>query len=210
MLIWDHFRCKICSFLEYQKPSARCCETRGQHWPKMRVENAKTLLRLGALSEQKWVLAWVLKFSVFQRPSWSLQKSIWIAFLGSKWGPKTVRQNVFFRVPTSRHDYWKKCTPPRRKPCFCMLTRFENGSIWGSKIDQKSLVFRHPSWKWFLLILERKWRFWEAKTEAKFQQKSIPRRFAWSVEKCIAQAVLCQSRRLGPEASPGGPGGGPT
>ena len=57
-----------------------------------------------------------------------------------------------FRVPTSRYDYWKKCTPPRRKPCFCMLTRSENGSIWGSKIDQKSLPFRHPSWKRFLLI----------------------------------------------------------
>ena len=72
---------------------------------KMNVVNAKKLIRLGAFSEQKWVWAWVLKFNVFQRPSWSLQKSIWTAFLVSKWGPKTVLQSVFFRVPTSRHDY---------------------------------------------------------------------------------------------------------
>ena len=138
--------------LGYQKPSARCCETRGQNWSKMRVVNAKWVLRVEAFSEQKWVWDWVLKFDVFQRPSWSRQNLIWIVFLGLKWGPKTVLQSVFFRVPTSRHDYWKKCTPPRRKPCFCMLTRSENRSIWGSKIDQKSLLFRHPSWKRFLLI----------------------------------------------------------
>ena len=136
----------------YQEPSARCCETRGQNRSKIRAVNAKKLTRLGAFSEQKWVCVWVLKCDVFQRPSWSLQKSIWTSFLGSEWGPKTVLQSVFFRVPTSRHDYWKKCTPPRRKPYFCMLTRFENRSIWGSKIDQKSLLFRHPSWKRFLLI----------------------------------------------------------
>ena len=59
----------------------------------------------------------------------------------------------------------------------------------------------------FCWFFKRKWRFWESKTEAKFQQKSISRRFAWSVEKCIAQAVLRQNRRVGPEASPGGLGG---
>ena len=67
---------QILIILRYQKPWARCCGTRCKNWPKMRDENAKKLLRLGAFSEQKWVWAWVLKFSVFQRPSWSLQKSI--------------------------------------------------------------------------------------------------------------------------------------
>ena len=64
------------------------------------VVNAKKVPRLGALSEQKWVWAWVLKFSVFQRPSWSRQNSIWTTFLVSEWGPETVLQSVFFRVPT--------------------------------------------------------------------------------------------------------------
>ena len=67
--------------------------------------NAKKVLRLGTFSEQKWVWDWVLKFDVFQRPSWSRQKSIWTAFLGSTWGPRTVLQSVFFRVPASKYDY---------------------------------------------------------------------------------------------------------
>ena len=59
----------------------------------------------------------------------------------------------------------------------------------------------------FCWFFQRKWRFWESKTEAKFQQKSIPRWFAWSVEKSYAQAVLRQNQPVGPEASPGGLGG---
>ena len=109
---------------------------KNQNWSKMKVANANSLLRLGSLFEQRWVWAWVLKFNVFQRPSWNLQKSIWTSCLGSKWGPKTVLQSVFFRVPTSRHDYWKKCTPHRRKPIFlhvdevwkCVDLGFQNRS----------------------------------------------------------------------------------
>ena len=49
--------------------------------------------------------------------------------------------------------------------------------------------------------------FGSPRRRPEFQQKSIPRRFAWSVERCIAQAVLWKSRRRGPEASPEGLGG---
>ena len=38
--------------LGYQKPSARCCETRGQNWSKMRVASATSLIRLGAFSSK--------------------------------------------------------------------------------------------------------------------------------------------------------------
>ena len=173
------------------------------------VVNAKKVLRLGALSEQKWVWAWVLKFNVFQRPSWRRQNSIWTAVLGSKWAPKTVLHSVFFRVPTSRHDYWKKCTPPRRKPCFCMLTRSENGSIWGSKIDQKSLLFRHPSWKRFLLIFSAKMKVLGVQDggqiSAKIDLKTIRLRCQNMYRSsCLAPEPTCRSGGLARGA------GGPT
>ena len=59
------------------------------------VVNAKKLLRLGALSEQKWVWAWVLKFKVFQRPSCSLQTSIWTAFSGESGVPRPFSRACF-------------------------------------------------------------------------------------------------------------------
>ena len=52
--------------LGYQRPSARCCETRGQNKSKIKAVNAKKVPRLGAFSEQKWVWAWVLNLTFFR------------------------------------------------------------------------------------------------------------------------------------------------
>ena len=175
----------------------------------MRVVNAKKLwhCRLGAFSEQKWVWAWVLTFNVFQRPSWSRQNSIWTASLRLKWGPKTVLQSVFFRVPTSRHDYWNKCIPPRRNHVSACWRDLKIGRFKVPNSIKNRYFFDILLGIDFCWSSDPKWRFRESKTEATCQQKSNSRRFAWSVEKCIAQAVLWKSRRLGPEASPGGLGG---
>jgi len=171
------------------------------------VVNAKKLFRLGTLSEQKWVWAWVLIFSVFQRPSWSRQNSIWTAFLVSKWGPKTVLQSVFSRFQLRDTIIEKNAPLPGENHVFACWRGPKMGRFEVSKSIKNRYFFDiHLGSDFCWFFLKRKWRFWGAKTEAKFQQKSISRRFAWNVKKGIAQAVFRDTQPLGPEASPGGLG----
>ena len=60
---------------------------------------------------------------------------------GVKMGSQDRSPERVFQGSNFETRLLKKCTPPKRKPCFCMLTRSENGSIWGSKIDQKNVFF---------------------------------------------------------------------
>ena len=63
---FESFTIQNQDILGYQKPSARCCETRGQNRSRIEAVNAKSFIRLGAFSEQKWVWAWVLNLTFFR------------------------------------------------------------------------------------------------------------------------------------------------
>ena len=122
----------------------------------MRGANAKQAFRLGTLSEQKRVWAVggkIQRFSetILESTKIDLDSSFEVKIRSQDRSPEHVFQGSNFET-----RLFKKCTPPRRKPYFCMLTRSENVSIWVSKIDQKSILFRHPSWKRFLLVFEAK------------------------------------------------------
>ena len=99
--------------------------------------------------------------------------------LEPKWPPKTLLQRVIFRSPTSMWHFHKKIAP---LPCENHIFGFLRGLKTGHFVVPKSIKNRDFSETcletWFKRFSAPKSGFWGPKTEAKFEQKSIPRGFA--------------------------------
>ena len=170
--------------------------------------NAKSLIRLGAFSEQKWVWAWVLKFNIFtDHPG--VYKSWFGGHFGVDMSPKTALQSVCFLGFQLRDTIIEKNAPlPCESHVFACWQGLEMGRFSDSKSIKNHYFLNIHLVSDFRRCFVPKARFRESKTEANnILQKSISRRFAWNVKKCTAQAVFRAKQRPGPEVSPGGLGG---
>ena len=169
--------------------------------------NAKSLIRLGAFSEQKWVWAWVLNLTFFRDRLGAYKNRFGRHFWSQNGVPRPFSRACFSGFQLRDTIIEKNAPLPGENHVFACWRGLKIGRFEVPKSIKNRYFFDIHLGSVFCWFFDPKRRFQGSKTEAKFQQKSISRRFAWSVEKCIAQAVLCQSQRLGPEASPGGLGG---
>ena len=151
---------QIRSILRYPKPWARCCGTWCKNCPKMRVKNAKLLPRVGPLSKQKWVSAWLLNFSIFQRPSYSLQKSTWRPFWVSKWGQGRSPECLFWGSNFDTRFLWKNATLPCENHIFCLLRCLKIDNF-GYQNLSKIVFFSRPVLESvFSRFSSSKWEIW--------------------------------------------------
>ena len=97
--------------------------------------------------------------SLFSRPS-DLIFPVWTPFSTPKSLPKPPSGALFFKLQHRQTIFAKTCTPPKRKPHFCISRTFKNCSFFAKKSLQNRTFFATRLGTPFYLLPSKNIFFW--------------------------------------------------